>query len=459
MARRQVIMVVDLGFGDAGKGTVVDALVRRMGAHTVVRFNGGAQAGHNVVTKGGRHHTFAQLGAGTFVPGVRTHLSRYVVLHPTALLVEARHLQASGPGDALERLTISEASWVTTPVHQAAARLRELALGEGRHGSCGVGVGETMRDGLADPGAVLRARDLLDVASLRRRLRAQQEQKRADVADEIRAVAGLEEAEPEVRTLEDPRIVDAWIDALGPFRHRELVVPEEATAALLRAPGSVVFEGAQGVLLDEWRGFHPHTTWSTCTFDNALALVREAGTDALVTRLGVLRAYATRHGPGPLPTESPALGPLLDEPHNATGPWQGPFRRGWFDAVLGRYAIAASGGIDGVALTHLDALPRLGRWRGCSAYRARAPDERLLTTASGGEVTGLRLGALRDLDHTAALTRALRDVRPVYEEPGSSAGAVSRWIEDALATNVLVTSAGPTADDKAYAPSFAVRMQ
>src|SRR4051812_14869157 len=95
-ARREAWIVVDLGFGDAGKGTITDYLARARGAHAVVRFNGGAQAGHNVVTSDGRHHTFAQFGAASFVPGVRTHLARQMVVHPLALLAEARHLARVG---------------------------------------------------------------------------------------------------------------------------------------------------------------------------------------------------------------------------------------------------------------------------------------------------------------------------------------------------------------------------
>ena len=143
---RRVSIVVDLGFGDAGKGLVTDALVRRDGAGLVVRYNGGAQAGHNVVTREGQHHTFAQFGAGSFVPGVRTFLAHPFVLHPTALLVEGDLLRARGVGDIFERLRVSERARVITPFHQAMNRLRELARGEARHGSCGVGVGETVQD-------------------------------------------------------------------------------------------------------------------------------------------------------------------------------------------------------------------------------------------------------------------------------------------------------------------------
>src|SRR6266516_2642538 len=115
-------------------------------------------------------------------------------------------------------------------------------------------------------------------------------------------------------------------------------------AGLLRRDGCVVFEGAQGVLLDEWRGFHPYTTWSTTTFANAETLLAEAGQTA--TRLGVVRCYMTRHGPGPFPTEDPTL--ELPELYNRHGTWQGAFRTGHLDAVALRYAVKVAGGLDAV---------------------------------------------------------------------------------------------------------------
>ena len=456
--RREVVVVVDLGFGDAGKGSITDALVREKKAHTVVRFNGGAQAGHNVVTTDGRHHTFAQLGAGTFVPGVRTHLSRHVVVHPSALLVEASYLEALTPSvrGALDRLSISERALVTTPVHQAAVRLRELARGAHRHGSCGVGVGETVRDAIASPETALVARDLGDTTRLRSRLLEQQSRKRSELALEVRAAGGLPEAAAEVRALEDPRIADAWIDGLAPLRRlRRLVVPDGQLGEVLSEPGAVVFEGAQGVLLDEWRGFHPHTTWSTCTFDNALEILREAGSggpgDPDVTRLGVLRTYTTRHGPGPMPTEAPEAGLWPYEPHNGTGPWQGAFRRGWLDLVLARYAIEVCGGIDGLALTHLDALSHLPSWRVCTAYRLRDADAdpSLFLRGPSDLVRAIRPGPARDLEHAEALGRALGHVTPVYED--MRAESLVRRIEETLGAEVLVRSSGPTAADKAFA--------
>ncbi|NUP38314.1 MAG: adenylosuccinate synthetase, partial [Streptomyces sp.] len=137
-------VVVDLGFGDAGKGATVDRLCRGGGVTAVVRFNGGAQAAHNVVTPDGRHHTFAQFGSGT-LHGVPTHLSRFTVVDPLALAAEADHLRGLGVPDPYGLLTVDREAPLATPYHAAANRLREQARGAARHGSCGMGVGEAAR--------------------------------------------------------------------------------------------------------------------------------------------------------------------------------------------------------------------------------------------------------------------------------------------------------------------------
>ncbi|MBX3271068.1 MAG: adenylosuccinate synthetase [Sandaracinaceae bacterium] len=422
---RRASVVVDLGFGDAGKGTVVDFLVRARRAHTVIRFNGGAQAGHNVVTRDGRHHTFAQLGAGTFVPGVRTHLSRFVVVHPSALLVEAARIAEAGVHDALERLTIAGDALVTAPYVQALGRLRELARGGAPHGTTGVGVGETVRLSLEAPELALRMRDLSRPAALARGLERLRERAAAEAGpldvDGPRARAERE-------ALLSRRAGEAWLEAIAPLARRDLAVGPEHDAALLAAPGEIVLEGAQGVLLDEWRGFHPHTTWSTCTTENALALL--AGYDGAIERIGVTRSYATRHGAGPFPTETRALD-HLDEPHNEDAGWQGRFRRGWLDLPLLRYALACSP-VDALALTHLDRVTPA--WRACVGYDGLA---RPLVPAADPH----------DLDHVEALGRALRTVTPALAPlPPDLPG----WLERALGARVVLTSSGPRAQDKAW---------
>ncbi|MFG1649001.1 adenylosuccinate synthetase [Micromonospora sp. NPDC049275] len=401
------VAVVDLGYGDAGKGTVVDWLCATRQVHTVVRFNGGAQAAHNVVLRDGRHHTFAQFGAGTFHPGVGTHLSRHVVVDPLALAAEADHLATVGVPDALDRLTVDGDALLATPYHRAANRAREIARGADRHGSCGLGVGEAVAYGLAHPDDAPRVADCRSPGLLRRRLTA--------LRDRLTAELGPLDAPP----------VEDCLPAFTGFAGRVVIVDESWLAGALRA-GTCVFEGAQGVLLDEWHGFHPYTTWSTTTFANADRLLAEAGLTGDLTRLGVLRIVTTRHGAGPLVTEDPAL-PLAD-PHNPTNPWQGRFRFGHFDAVAHRYALAAAGGVDGLALTHLDlAGPDL---RICRRYDTT---DRLTPGPPG------------DLDRQAALTARLLRSRPVYDEPPTD------WAEaigTELDTQVALTSHGPTADDK-----------
>ncbi len=444
----RAFIVIDLGFGDGGKGLLTDYLVRENGARTVVRFNGGAQAGHNVVTPDGRHHTFAQIGAGSFVPGVRTHLSRFVVVHPSALLVEARRLETVGVAGALDRLTLAADAKVVTPFHQAACRLREIARGAERHGSCGVGVGEVMQDALA--GHSIHVRDFADGSTLRRKLDRLREHKRAELADTIEALRESEDAADELSVLEDLRVVESWITEAGAIAARVAIVDDERAMKAILRDGTVVFEGAQGVLLDEWRGFHPHTTWSTCTPENALALLGD-GYDGRVERIGVLRTYATRHGAGPFPTEDSGLGNVLKDPNNVTGPWQGAFRFGWLDLVLLRYAIDACRGIDSLALTHLDALPSKERWRLAHAYcDVRGP----MFVRQGELATAINLGPHQDLEYQAALTRALFSALPVYREIDADPRLLIDSLSAELKVPVALTSAGPSSRDVRRTASF-----
>jgi adenylosuccinate synthase len=408
-------IVVDLGFGDSGKGTVTDALVEQLDASWVVRFNGGAQAGHNVVMSDGRHHTFSQFGAGTFRPGVRTYLSRFMVVHPGGLMEEARKLRETGVADAMERLHIDPEARVITPFHQAANRLREVLRGSGRHGSCGLGVGETMHHSLEHPGEGVVAGDLRTEKLLRRKLCRIQQRYWEEFSPVRKALSADPLGADELAVLASSEAADRFVEQAA----------QVATRVSDRRPvdGTVIFEGAQGVLLDEWRGFHPYTTWSTCTFDNALELVRDWQGEAV--RLGVVRSYATRHGAGPFPTEDSSL--TFPEPHNSWGPWQEGFRLGWLDLVLLRYAIQACGGLDGLAVTHLEKV-RPG-WKMARGYR-------------DGE---LALGAFQDLEYQERLTRSLLNSKPEYEEVQSAEELLARLNQF---VPVLLTSWGPTSEDK-----------
>ena len=417
------VIVVDLGYGDSGKGAVVDWLCSAHGAaapvHAVVRFNGGAQAAHNVVTADGRHHTFAQFGSGSFTPGVRTHLSRFVLVDPLALAAEAAHLAAVGVPDALDRLTVDRDALLVTPYHRAANRARELARGRERHGSCGMGIGETARYAIDHPADAPRVADCAAPGALARSLRRLRDR----LASELGGIHG-------------PPVADLC-DAYRAFAERVPLVDGGYLSRLLRA-GPVVFEGAQGVLLDEWLGFHPYTTWSTTTFANAETLLAEAGETAV--RFGVVRCYLTRHGPGPFVTEDPTL--ELPERHNRHGTWQGAFRIGPPDAVALRYAVEVTGGVDAVALTHLDVAAR-HPLRLCRAYRC-----------DGKLMSRIEPGPARDLGWQERLTRTLLRARPVYDE----AGGVRDWPEvfaEVLGAPVVLRSYGPTAADKRESPADA----
>ncbi|MBH0774966.1 adenylosuccinate synthetase [Nocardia bovistercoris] len=398
------VIVVDLGFGDAGKGATVDWLCAVESARpvaAVVRFNGGAQAAHTVLADGKRH-TFAQFGSGTF-SGVPTLLSRHMLVEPIALAAEAARLAELGVPDPLRLLRIDGGALLTTPIHIAANRAREDARGSSRHGSCGRGIGETASYALRYDAP--RVADCLRPEALDRKLRA--------LADHYAPLIAP-----------SPHRYEPIQDLVAMYREFAAAVTIVGPDCLAEfaARGRLIFEGAQGVLLDEWRGFHPHTTWSTVEPRRARAMLREIGARAYT--LGVTRTYATRHGAGPFPTEDPALD--IPEPHNPFGRYQGEFRRGHADPILLRYAIAVCGGVDGLALTHLDAPAAV---RAATHYRTPT-----------GRVTDLPVGRWRDLAHQRRLTELLRTAKPVTVElPDDRVG----WWESECGIPVALTSDGP----------------
>ena len=393
---KEHIAVVDLGYGDAGKGTVVDALCFEKRPRAVRRMKGGAQAAHNVVTPDGRHHTFAQFGAGTF-HGVPTHLTRFMVVDPLALAAEAAAL-----GNPFHLLTVDEDALLATPWHRAANQVRERRRGRSRHGSCGMGVGQTMEyeQKYADAPRVgdVRSPHLAQIL--------------AQVRDRLTDEYGNLDAPP----------VDDVVAAFRAFATRVSIVDAAFTDRLL-IEGPCIFEGAQGVLLDEWRGWHPYTTWSTTTFDNVLTLTTD------VRRLGVVRTYTTRHGAGPFVTEAPLN---LPERHNGVGEWQGSFRVGHFDAVAHRYAVEVAGGIDELAVTHLDAVnPEM---RICTSYEV-----------DGHRWDRIVPGPFRDLGYQSALTAMLERARPAtLIQPSNWSAEIS----ELLGAPVTLESHGPTRADK-----------
>lgn len=438
MREQRAHIVTDLGYGDSGKGTVTDYLVRATGSSLVIRHNGGAQAGHRVVTPDGRMHVFSQFGSGSFVPGTRTHLSKFMLVHPIAMLAEEERLRAVGVGDVFERTTIDEEALVITPFQQAANRLREMARGGGRHGSCGLGIGETMQDAISYPTETLRIRDL-GKSSVPATLHRLQERKREELAEIVRVLSRTNPlVSKELRVLEDPQAIPATLEWFGDFLHRVRIVSGDYLRFFLDNGDSVVFEGAQGVLLDEWHGFHPYTTWSTTTPANALQLLRENEYEGSVTSLGVVRAYATRHGPGPFVTEDQELTQKLPDSNNGMNEWQRGFRVGWFDLVAIRYALDVVGQIDGLAVTHLDRLASLTGWRVCEEY-----------LCGDTPIKNIQAAADHDLTRQGQLTNLLFRCVPGYRTLNHvDPQQYLQMLEQELGIPVDIVSAGPAAQDK-----------
>ena len=263
-------IVVDLGFGDAGKGLITDALTRKNHAGLVVRYNGGAQAGHHVVTPDGRQHTFAQFGAGSFVEGTRTFLSRYMIIHPTALLLEGQALESKGVTDIFKRIKISESCPVITPYHQAANRIREMARGNQRFGTCGVGVGEVVEDERHQCEDAIRAGDLNDPIILKEKLHFIRNRKRLALLSEYGETPSRGAQASEWQFFERDDLEDEWIKAVEPFQQMGLVSPDSVLADWCRQTEYAVFEGAQGMLLDAEVGFYPYNSWTHCSIENAM---------------------------------------------------------------------------------------------------------------------------------------------------------------------------------------------
>ncbi|MBI1298226.1 adenylosuccinate synthetase [bacterium] len=431
-----VIITVDLGFGDVGKGSIVDYLTRVHDAHTVVRFNGGAQAAHRVVTADGRAHVFSQFGSGTLA-GARTHLSRFMLLDPLAMAAEAAHLQTLGVADPFARTTIDADALLITPFTRAINRLRELARRGQRHGSCGVGIGETMIDALQHGDQVPRAGDLLDLGKLREKLRFVRELNLGKLTGISHQLPEDDVVAAEQSILVDDESIDWLLAEYSVLAQRLRVVPGDSLHDLLRQPGTVIFEAAQGVLLDEWRGFHPHTTWSTTTTANADQLLAEADFVGPITRLGITRAYTTRHGAGPLVTEDPVLTAALPDSANIFGAWQQGFRLGWLDAVLLRYAAAVTAPLDGVAVTCLDRLAGLPEIKICRSYSHEPFSvDRIQPSANP-----------HNLAYQTQITRALARCTPIYDTVHSPFDLLPH-IADAVAAPVTLISTGETAAHK-----------
>jgi adenylosuccinate synthase len=369
------VAVVGAQWGDEGKGKIVDWLSER--ADVVVRFQGGHNAGHTLVV-GNVEYKLSLLPSGVVRPGKLSIIGNGVVVDPWALLAEIEVMRKKGLTISPDTLRVADNAALILPSHGALDRTREERRGAKQIGTTGRGIGPAYEDkvgrravrvcDLADPQALEDRVDdlLLHHNALLRGLDAP-EFDRTDLIARLREIAPkvLPYAAPVWRLLDDAR----------------------------RAGRRILFEGAQGAMLDVDHGTYPYVT-SSNTVAGQAAAGSGIAPSAIGFVLGITKAYTTRVGAGPFPTElTDSVGQTLGERGREFGTVTGrPRRCGWFDAVAVGQAIKTAG-IDGIALTKLDVLDGFDEIKICTAYR--------------------RGGAT--YDHVPAGTTAQAEIEPVYE--------------------------------------------
>ena len=358
---------------------------------------------------------------------------------------------------------IDENALIITPFHVAANRIIEHTRGPVRHGSCGQGVGQTIADAALEGGKyAVRAKDLGDMLDFEKKLRELQRFKQRQLGELQFSAKSLAEIESEVHVLFGAKSVESFLGRFEDFEVLADIVPSTKLAEIVNE-GVTVFEGAQGVLLDQVHGFHPHVTRTDITFTNANRLLDEARFGGSRIRIGVLRPYMTRHGAGPLVTEDHHLSSDLRDAHNMAHPWQGNFRVGWFDKVAMNYALDVLGRPDCLAVTNVDRLDDITfQWKICDGYaynvpRALQPREFFRPHdlfADGDMVVGTTQRMILGrggIHRQEELTRLLGYVRPEFrtvfhDDPDE----YLKEIENSLGIPIGIISRGPTARDKEF---------
>ena len=422
-ARVANVAVVGAQWGDEGKGKIVDWLASR--ADAVVRFQGGHNAGHTLVVDGAVYK-LSLLPSG-IVTGTLSLIGNGVVLDPWALKDEIERLRAQGVEITPDNFALADTCPLILPLHRDLDGLREAAAGSGKIGTTGRGIGPAYEDKVGR--RAIRVCDLIDPDALDTQL-----DRLCAHHDALRAGFG----QPPV----DRAALVAELEGIAPFV-LEFAQPVWSRLNAVRKAGKrILFEGAQGVLLDVDHGTYPFVT-SSNTVSGTAASGSGLGPGAVGFVLGIAKAYTTRVGSGPFPTElDDATGQRLGERGREFGTVTGRKRRcGWFDAVLVRQACAVSG-VTGIALTKLDVLDGFETVRICTGYRL----------PGGGTI-----------DHYPARTADQLAVEPMYEEmPGwseSTAGArrfadlpanavkyVQR-LQELIETPIALVSTSPERDD------------
>jgi adenylosuccinate synthase len=417
------VVVVGAQWGDEGKGKIVDWLSER--ADVIARFQGGHNAGHTLVI-GGKVFKLSLLPSGIVRENKLAVIGNGVVLDPWSLFAEIEKLAAQGVAISPDNLMIAENTPLILPLHQDLDKLREEAAGKAKIGTTGRGIGPAYEDKVGR--RTIRVADLADEDTLESRL-----DRLLAHHDALRAGLGA--------TPIDRAALKARLQEMAP-RLLPYAKPVWKIMADARKAGKrILFEGAQGSLLDIDFGTYPYVTSSTTT-SGAAASGTGMGPGAIGFVLGIVKAYTTRVGEGPFPTElDDADGQRLGERGHEFGTVTGRKRRcGWFDAVLVRQTCAISG-VNGIALTKLDVLDGFETLKICVGY----------------EIDGVKYDYLP----TAASLQA--KVTPIYEEMDgwqeTTAGARSwaelpaaaikyvRRVEELIQCPVAMLSTSPERDD------------
>lgn len=359
MSQGRNVVVVGTQWGDEGKGKIVDWLTEEV--EGVVRFQGGHNAGHTLIING--HKTILRLiPSGIMRPGVKCFIGNGVVLSPEALFKEIVELETAGVS-VRERLFVSEACTLILPSHVAIDQARERRRGEGKIGTTGRGIGPAYEDKVGRRG--LRVQDLFDAKAFEPRLREALEYHNFLLTQYLGAPA-----------LDYQETLEKLLGYAGPLRELVSDVSERLYQAN-RAGKNLLFEGAQGTLLDVDHGTYPFVTSSNCVAGAASAGAG-VGPQQLHYVLGITKAYCTRVGAGPFPSElydhdnperQDPIGFELAEVGKEFGSVTGrPRRTGWLDVAALRRSIQING-VSGLCITKLDVLDGLERVSLCVGYR------------------------------------------------------------------------------------------
>jgi len=419
MSSHRNVVVIGAQWGDEGKGKIVDLLTNRVGA--VVRFQGGHNAGHTLVING-RKTVLRLIPSGILHDGVTCFIGNGVVLSPKALFEEMDELQRAGI-DVPKKLRISEACPLILPHHIALDKAREEAAGAAKIGTTGRGIGPAYEDKVAR--RAIRVQDLF----ARERFAA----KLGEVLDYHNFVLRNYFKKP---VIDFQQTLDESLQLAERLQPMVADVSAEVNA-LIRAGKPLLFEGAQAALLDIDHGTYPYVTSSNCVAGQASAGVG-VGPQQLQYVLGVAKAYATRVGSGPFPTEiDDEVGEYLRVRGNEYGSVTGrPRRCGWFDAASLRRAVEING-ISGLCITKLDVLDGLDTVRVAVGYKVRGERRDLLPV--GAEALSICAPIYEEHPGWKESTAGVK----TFDELPKNAQAYLRRLEVLVGAPISIISTGP----------------